>query len=211
MRMKAIKYISILIILLITAATAALAADTVYVVNSFGRHSPAPHWSTVAVLRSPDLAILKTVTVGYDAHYAAVTPDGRRLWVTSRGSNNISVIDTESLKVLKNIEGDFLVAPLGVAFTPDGTRAYVAFESSGKVGIFDGERSEYISSLNVGGNPSYVLLTPDGSKAYVVDFLNSELLAIRTSDNAVVANLKFRGRKLQNAVVSPDGSKVGTI
>jgi YVTN family beta-propeller protein len=203
------KFRMILFVLFVMAASSiSIASESVYVVNSFGRHSPSPHWSTVDQLNGDNLSIIKTLTVGYDAHNLAPTPDGAQIWVTARGSNNISVIDTASFKIIKDITGDFIATPLSIAFTPDGTRAYVAFESIGQVGVFDAKTYAHISSISLSGHPSYLVMTPNGKKVYAVDYLNAKVLDIRTSDNVVVASIPFRGHKLQDAVASADGSSI---
>ena len=184
------------------------ASESVYVVNSYGLHSPSPHWSTIDKLNGSDLAIDNTVTVGYDSHNVAATPDGSLLWVTARGSNNISVVDADNLRILKIIKDPSVVTPLGIAFTPDGSRAYVASESISKVAIFDAKTYSYSSSITVEGKPSFIVTTPNGQKVYVVDYLSSRVIVIRTSDNSVVSTMNFRGHKLQDAVVSPNGSNI---
>jgi YVTN family beta-propeller protein len=184
------------------------ASERVYVVNSFQTNPPS-HPSTVTMLNGSTISIMKNVSVGYDAHFIAASPDSSSLWVTCRGSNNIYVIDAANLEIIKKIDlEDVLVSPVGIAFMPNSSLAYIALESIGKLGVFDTTTYSYVSSIPVGGNPAFVAFTPDGLKAYVVDYLNSLVKVIRTSDNAVVATLALRGHKLQDAVVSPDGSVV---
>ena len=197
------------IAILITAVLGiSLAAETVYVVNSYGRHSPAPHWSTVTALNGSDLTFLKDVTVGYDAHDLAITPDGTCIWVSSRGSNNISVLDADKLGTIKIIKGENIATPLSIAFNSDGSKAYITFESIGQIGVFDAKTYSLLYSIPVDGEPSYIVLTPDDKKAYVVDYLNSRVFVILTSNNTLAKTLELRGHKLQDAVMSPDGSMV---
>jgi YVTN family beta-propeller protein len=198
----------VLVLFIMASSSISLASESVYVVNSYGRHSPSPHWSTVNQLSADNLSIIKTVTVGYDAHNLAATPDSTQIWVTARGSNNISVIDTSSLNIIKDIKGDFIATPLGIAFAPDGTRVYVAFESMGQVGVFDAKTYDHLSSISLGGHPSYLVITPNGKKVYVVDYIDAKVSAIRTSDNTIIVSLPFRGHKLQDAAVSADGSRI---
>ena len=185
-----------------------LASETIYVVNSYGRHSPAPHWSTVDALNGSDLSFLRDVTVGYDAHDVAITPDGTRLWVSSRGSNNISVLYADKLGTIKIIKDKNIVTPLSIAFNSDGSKAYIAFESIGQIGVFDAKTDSLLYSIPVDGKPSYIVLTPDDKKAYVVDYLDSRVFVILTSNNKLAKTLVLRGHKLQDAVISPDGSMV---
>jgi len=216
MRSKGMNILCLLLISVITlfpigAASADGVEEVVYVANNYG-HGLNPDWSTVAMLRGSDLAILDTVTISDDAHSVAVTPDHKQLWVTCREANKITVLDAVTLEILEVLDlGIFVHKPTGIAFTPDGSRAYVTFESLGLVGIFDTETYAHLfPDINVGGDPSYIVFTPDGSKAYVVNTQGPppQVVAIRTSDNTVVDTFNFGGHALQDAVVSPDGSMV---
>ncbi len=62
----------------------------------------------------------------------AITPDGRHAYITNRGSDTVSVVDTASNTVTATITippdpypyvGHSY--PKGVAITPDGRRAYI--------------------------------------------------------------------------------------
>lgn len=66
---------------------------------------------------------------------AAVSPDGRRLYVVNSGSDDLSVIDVESGLSLAQI--DVGRGPRGVALSPDGSRAYVQCELSGELSEID--------------------------------------------------------------------------
>ncbi len=200
--------VTVLVLFIMAMSSISLASESVYVVNSFGRHSPTPQWSTVNQLSADNLSIIKTVTVGYDAHNLAVTPDGAQIWVTARGSKNISVIDAASFKIIRDIKGDFIATPLGIVFTPDGTRAYVACESIGQVVVFDAQTYSHLASIPVEGRPSYLVITPNGKKVYAIGYLSAKVISIRTSDNTVVATLSFRGHKLQDAVANANGSSI---
>lgn len=59
-----------------------------------------------------------TIIVGTHPFCVAVSPDGRRIYVTNGGSNTVSVIDTVTNKVIIVIPVE--VDPVGVAVSPDG-------------------------------------------------------------------------------------------
>ena len=61
---------------------------------------------------------------GVDAHGVRFTPDGKRLWMVNRVSDNGLVIDARTFRVLHEIErvGD---APDILDFSPDGSLVYV--------------------------------------------------------------------------------------
>jgi YVTN family beta-propeller protein len=187
--------------------------EVVYVVNSYvHRTGPTPlEWSTISMLRGTTLATLKTLTLdGHAAHTVAVTPDGQRAWVTvpGLGSGRIAVIDTASFEVVSEIDtGD--VGPEGVAFTR-GVAAWVTCRKTGEVAIFNARTGRLLNRIVVGGGPGFIVFTPDGRKAYVVDDQHSQVTAIEVTgpdEGAVVATLPLAGHALQDAVVSPDGGR----
>lgn len=95
----------------------------VYVSLAEGRGSP----GKVAVIETASNRIVQTVaTGGVDAFGVALMPDGGHLFVANTTSNSVSVIDTESFKVIATIkEALWLAQPLEVAVTPDGKWAFV--------------------------------------------------------------------------------------
>ena len=200
--------ISILALIMISAGSA-VADDHVYVVNSYV-HVPSPTWSTVAKLEAEDLSLVETLQVYDDAHSIAITPDQSRLWVTCPPRNYIVLIDTETFEMFRLIGlGDIIIhKPMGVAITPDGETAYVTYSETGKLGIWTAHEGVYIDRVDIGGNPNYITFTPDGAKAYVVDYENVTVTVVDTTDNTVMDILEFEGFGLQDAVISPDGSRL---
>jgi YVTN family beta-propeller protein len=188
---------------------AAPAEERVFVVNSYV-HCASPLWASVSMLSGSDLTILDTLQIYDDAHTVAATPDGMRLWITCPPRNYIVVMDALSFAKIKTIDlGDIIIyKPMGVAITPDGRYAYVTFQNTGEVGVYDAHTTAYVTTVPAGGQPDFIAFTPDGSKAYIVDYENVQVRAVRTSDNTVVKTLNFEGTGLQDAVVSPDGSRV---
>jgi YVTN family beta-propeller protein len=49
-----------------------------------------------AIYRLPDLRLVATVPVGRDPNWVTLSPDGRRVFVSNRGSDDVSVIDLAS-------------------------------------------------------------------------------------------------------------------
>jgi len=183
-------------------------ADYVYIANPYLGDAEG---GTLVRLRSSDLRVVETVHVGDGAHSIAVSPDGDRIWVTCSQSNEIYVLGytlSGNLEVREIIDlGTTDVQPLGIALTPDGRTAYVAFYLTGQIGVFDTETYAR-ETIDVGGDPGFVLVTPDGAKVYAVIEQEVRVVAIRTSDRTIVADIGFEGRDLQDAAISPDGLRL---
>jgi YVTN family beta-propeller protein len=65
----------------------------------------------------------------------AVSPDGRRAYVTNNASNTVSVIDTGGGAVTATIPVG--ARPVGVAVSPDGRHAYITNAASDTVSVID--------------------------------------------------------------------------
>ena len=106
-------------------------------------------------------------TFGYEiepTHGTGITPDGKSLWVCSRGSNNVFVYSLPDLKLLGQIYLPELEVPgpLGkgaspqwITFTPDGKRAYIPLATTGAVYVVDVETRKEVARIRVGKNPRH--------------------------------------------------------
>lgn len=96
----------------------------------------------------------KVTDVGINPRRLAVSPDGAKVYVTNEGSNNVSVIDTSTNKVIATVNVG--TNPYGIAVTPDGKKVYVANSRSSNVSIFDTAQNEVMATLNVGNGSNGV-------------------------------------------------------
>ncbi len=113
------------------------------------------------------------IAVGAEPQRVAITPDNRKVYVTNQRSGTLSVIDAETLRVVKTIKVG--TEPLGCALTPDGERLFVANSSSDDVSVVETHADVVIRTIaGVGPKPSGVAVTggPLGrNKVYVTQFL----------------------------------------
>jgi YVTN family beta-propeller protein len=58
----------------------------------------------VAIYSLPELTLLGTVPVGRDPNWVTLSPDGKRCYVSNRGSDDVSVIDIASRKEIARIK-----------------------------------------------------------------------------------------------------------
>jgi len=143
--------------------------------NLFGGTPPA--WcqapNRLAIVDAQTLSTLSSVAVGDGPRAVAVTPDGRKAYVTNQWSNTTSVVDLSSLEVKTLSVGADRSA---VAITPDGSKAYVtlpgtyvAFQFDNRVAVIDVARDELLSTIQVHIEPLGIAMDPDGRRAYVSD------------------------------------------
>jgi YVTN family beta-propeller protein len=154
--------------------------------------------------------VATTVPVGSTPLSAAVTPDGRHVYIVNAGSSNVSVIDTASNTVTATIP----VPGAGrVAISPDGRYAYVTAcpnscnNVQGDVSVIDTATNTVTAILTVGSGPFGVAISPDGRYAYVTDRNSEAVSVIDTASRTVTATVPV-GVFPTSVAVSPDGREV---
>jgi YVTN family beta-propeller protein len=89
--------------------------------------------NTVRVIDTVSMSVIATVTVGAGPNGLAVSPDGKRVYVTNFSDDTVSVIGTVSNTVTSTIAvGN---SPRGVAVSSDGDRIFVANSADGTLFI----------------------------------------------------------------------------
>jgi YVTN family beta-propeller protein len=123
------------------------------------------------------------VRVGIQPVSVAVAPDGRRVYAANSGSDDVSVIDARTRRVVRTTAtGRF---PSGVAVTPDGTSVYVTNELSG-VTVIDAASGTVQARLGE-LSPFSVAMSPAGDRAYVTDLGLGNLTVIDTRTRQVAS------------------------
>ena len=101
-------------------------------------------------------------TRGVDAHGARVSPRGPWLWQVNRGSDNGIVINTESDKIVHNLD-DVGSSPDILDFSPDGKYAFISLRGpnprSGAAHVATGETPGF-SVINTATRKKVALIQP---------------------------------------------------
>lgn len=145
------------------------------------------------------------IPVGHAPILAAITPDGRHVYVTNFGSSNVSVIDTTTRSVITTI--GVTSGPWGVAVAPDGLRAYVACFGTNTVAVIDTTTNQITASVPGLNKPLDLTVSPDGSRLYVASQGGNRVDVISTATNTVVASVPV-GTGPRNLAITPDGTEV---
>ena len=106
------------------------------------------------------------INVGIHPIGVVVTPDGSKVYVANKGSNDVSVINTTKNNVIATVNVGS--EPYGVAASSDG-RVYVTNQNSSSVSVINTATNNVTTTVNVGIYPHGVAVTPDGSKVYVAN------------------------------------------
>jgi len=88
---------------------------------------------------------------GMDAHGLAITPDDHELWLTTQTTNDVTVFDAETHRILGRIQVG--VSPNWVAFTPDGKLAVVSNTGSNTASIIEVATRKVKATVPVGASP----------------------------------------------------------
>jgi YVTN family beta-propeller protein len=118
----------------------------------------------------------------------------------------VTVIDLMARKKVKT----FKVGrrPRSVAFLPNGTRAYVTNENDGFVTLVDAVKHEKMQTIKLGEpgvvKPMHVIVSTDGSKAYVSSGRGKKVFILDTATNAVTGSVEV-GKRPWGIALSPDG------
>jgi YVTN family beta-propeller protein len=122
----------------------------------------------------------RLVKVGLGPEGLDLTPDGRTLWSAHSRDGGISLIDTDTGKVVRTLDVKTQRSNR-VKITPDGRLALVSDLGAGNLLILDAHQYGEIKRLNLGPSPAGILVTPDGATAYV---------AVTGADRVAVVDLK---------------------
>ncbi|MFY9719718.1 MAG: hypothetical protein WAK16_08735, partial [Candidatus Cybelea sp.] len=151
---------------------------------------------TAAGKRAGNLAIgFSAVSAGL-----ALSADGRTLAVANLQNDSLSLADTQTRKILREIalyrpdshqaHGEY---PYGVAFwqTPAGAqRYYVSSLRDGEVDAIQlGGNEPVTSRIALGGEPNALLLAHDGSKLYVANGDRDEIEVIDTATDRLASRI----------------------
>ncbi|MGA9190006.1 MAG: PKD domain-containing protein [Methanosarcina sp.] len=169
--------------------------------------------NNVSVIDTATDKVTAMIPVGNYPRGVAVTPDGKKVYVTNY--YNIFIIDATKNKVTATIPvGNY---PSGVAVSPDGKRVYMPHSDMGNssnntILIIDTATNEVTATIPVGISPTGVAIAPDGSKVYVANSgsypsYEGTVSVIDTATNTVIATIPV-GNYPHEVAISPDGKRV---
>jgi YVTN family beta-propeller protein/VCBS repeat-containing protein len=158
---------------------------------------------TVSIIKP---SVTARVTVGTNAKAIAVSPDGKRLYVTNLDGDSISVIDTATNQVTATIS-DTINRPLNIAISPSGKTAYIVNYYGGNVSVIDTGTNTVTKTIGVGNGPQAIAASPDGKTVYVANTDFGTLSVIDAVTNTVSATVDL-GKNADGLAFSPDSSRL---
>ena len=146
-----------------------------------------PTLGTVSVIDVTSKKVIAAVDVGKHPTFIQETSDGRRIWGTDTGGDQIYAIDAFSNRLLGKLTVG--AAPNHLAIV--GDTLYVTVGGTNEVAVV-GDVMGQVSvkgRINVGGRPRGIRPSPDGKRLYVTSEETNELNVIDISAQKVVGTV----------------------
>lgn len=140
--------------------------------------------AVVDVLDAASLKPLSSIHVGMKPHNVQVSPDGKFVWVTNMGEPGKMAADGAK----QESEGGHHDKPGAVWVIDAGTEAVVA-------------------KVPVGKHPAHVVVSPDGSLAYVSNSADNTISVIDAATRSPLATIPV-GKFPHGLRISPDGKEI---
>ena len=145
--------------------------------------------------------------VGVVPKVVEVTPDNKYVLVTNWCSYDLSIISTESQKVVKTIKiGAY---PRGITVSQDSQFAYIAQMGGSvihKINLITFEKE----LLSIGSNPRAIVLSPDNSILYATLNSSGRVVAFDLNSKKVIKSVKT-GAASRSLDISSDGSALYVV
>jgi len=124
------------------------------------------------------------------------------VYVTNEKDNTITVIDSESLEVIKTFKVG--QRPRGVILSKDGKWLIVCASDDNIVQVYDAKTFEYIKSLPSGPDPELLILHPSGNPLYVANEDDNLVTVVDIFENRIISDVPV-GVEPEGLGISPDG------
>jgi len=150
----------------------------------------------VAVVRTRDLSLVKTIPTGAGAKDVVLSSDSRWALVTNTGAGTVSVIDVRQLKKVKDLAAG--KSPSSIDWSPLAGAAYVT-SSDGAITVIGGDTMHVIASLKSKPGLVQVRVAPGGRYAFIANAKTKAVLVLDTASNRVIQTADMPGEPEQIA------------
>ena len=123
-------------------------------------------------------------------------------YVPNEKSGTVSVIDTETDKVVAEIQVGKL--PRGIAVARDGARLYVSTQPK-FLSVVDIAKRAVIANIVTGESPEAAYLSSDGRWVAVADEESNDVSVVDTTTLTKAFTVKTKGKNPEHAAFTPDG------
>lgn len=168
--------------------------------------------STVSVINTQTYQLETTIFLGLSSPFGtegiiAISPNGQFAYITNTINDKVHVIDISNNSWVQNIS---ISGPSGIAFSPDGAFAYVASINSTTQLFRIDTSTNTVTPLTIAGSPSpfstpvYVIVTANGTMAYVSNFASSTISVINLTNNTLLTTISALNGEPQEIIFNSD-------
>ena len=131
---------------------------------------------------------------------------GKYAFYSCGRTDQILVIDTETLEEVKYIQTPEGSNPFNISFRGDDKYAYVGLLGTGQLGIIDMEQLEMVKMLDSGTNTNSTYMHPYAPVAITTnDGTDAHISVIDIENNEIIEKIDTGGKSSHNGQWSPDG------
>lgn len=152
-------------------------------------------------------SVIATAPFANNANSVAVTPDGRRMYVSNRDVGQVTVFDTATNVPLKTIVAGNGNDNLGLAVSPNGELVYVSNQASGTVTVIYVPTNAVIQVIPTGIEPIWITFSADSTRAYVSNQVSGAVSVIATASGTIINTIGGFSCPFES-VITRDGSKL---
>jgi predicted alpha-1,2-mannosidase len=153
-------------------------------------------------------AAANEIAVGEEPRVAALSADGRRLYVVDSGANDVSIVDTRAGKRIATVKTGG--TPMDAVLTPDGKTLWVASSDDGTVQAIDTATLHAGATVHVGSHPRALAIDAGGSMLYVSNSWSNSVTPIDLRTNAAGDEIPV-GLRPADVAISPDGKRLYVV
>ena len=137
-------------------------------------------------------------------------PAGPRAYVSNERDGTVTVIDTNSDRVVSTI--DVGARPRGIRTSPDGKLVYVALSFSSQqtpgtinqIAAIDTERGEVVAKYDAGTDPEQFAVSADGGRLFISNEDAGTASIVDTTSGKILSTVVV-GIEPEGVTISPDG------
>lgn len=176
--------------------------------------------NNVTVINRNTDQIVSSIAVGKEPHGIAIQSSLNRVYVVNSGDDTITLIDTQTNRVIDTVHTRLGAQPEDVSVSSDGRIIVVCYFGTNQVSIRDAGSMRELTSLTVDRGPMRVVIEPRSRKAFVANYYSNTITVIDTSLLRVVGaipveskpiGLAFNSRGDRLYVVNSGSSNISVI
>ncbi len=159
---------------------------------------------TISLVGIQNSHVIKTITSDHNPHEVAITPDGKKTYVTCSLGNVIDVIDNSTFEIVNRITDVEFDFPHGVGIDKNGI-LYMASTYSNRVFVIDTKTDRIIDRFKTNEEHSHMIaFTPDELNVYVPNIGSNTLTRIETRTHKIMETIPV-GKGPEGVAVHPNG------